>query len=135
VPHNRIQALMVHTSRYAFQGRARLAADVGCSRSTISRLLNGDSDPSFRLVRAVTTALEKHLHRPLDPRELLSPDGTYPTASGCELAGCSGCLPDEAYDRDGTLKPAYRRMRPGEWSLAPQRHPGQEPAKASKEAA
>jgi len=116
--YNRIRTLMIHAPRYSFQGQARLAADAGVSRSTISRLLSGRINPSFRLAQAVTVSLEKHLKRPLDPREVLSPDGTYPTASGCEIAGCGGCMPEEAYDSHGTLKPEYRDLRPGDWSLS-----------------
>ncbi len=116
--YNRIRTLMIHAPRYSFQGQARLAADAGVSRSTISRLLSGRINPSFRLAQAVTVSLEKHLKRPLDPREVLSPDGTYPTASGCEIASCRGCMPEEAYDSHGTLKPEYRDVRPGDWSLS-----------------
>lgn len=115
---NRIRTLMIHAPRYSFQGQARLASDAGVSRSTISRLLNGRINPSFRLAEAITAALEKHLKRPLDPREVLSPDGTYPTQSGCEIAGCRGCMPEEAYDSGGRLRPEYRDLRPGDWSLS-----------------
>lgn len=116
--HNRIRVLMIHAPRYSFQGQARLAADAGVSRSTISRLLSGQINPSFRLAQAVTAALEKHLKRPLDPREILSPDGSYPTPSGCEISGCRGCMPEEAYDKNGCLKPDFCDLRPGDWSLA-----------------
>lgn len=119
---NRVRVLMVHAPRYGFQGQARLAADAGVSRSTISRLISGRINPSFRLAQAVTAALEKHLKtqmkRPLCLREVFSPDGAYPTPSGCALAGCRGCMPEEAYDAEGSLKPAYRDLRPGDWSLA-----------------
>ena len=91
--HNRILALMAHTSRYAFQGETRLAHDAGVSKSAVSRLLRGHSNPSFALVVALTRALEKRVGRPLDPRDLISLDGHYPTATACELAGCKGCLP------------------------------------------
>ena len=128
---NRIRTLMMHAPRYSFQGQARLASDAGVSRSTISRLLGGRINPSFRLAQAVTSALEKSLKRPLDPREILSPDGTYPTPSGCELAGCRGCMPEEAYDKEGRLRPEYRDLRPGDWSLSrpsPQQELQQQPA-------
>ena len=115
---NRVRVLMIHAPRYGFQGQARLAADAGVSRSTISRLISGRLNPSFRLAQAVTAALERRLNRSLDLRDLFSPDGTYPTASGCTLAGCRGCLPEEAYDAEGNLRPEYRDMRPGDWSLA-----------------
>jgi hypothetical protein len=130
--HNRILALMAHTSGYAFKGESRLAKDAGVSKSAVCRLLNGQSSPSFALVSSITRALEPHLQRGLqghrlDPHELISLDGTYPTAS----AGCKGCLPAEAYDEHNRLKPEFRDMRPGEWSLSPAtpsalREPGRE---------
>lgn len=113
---------MIHAPRYSFQGQARLAADAGVSRSTISRLISGRINPSFRLAQAVTVALEKHLgkqrKRPLCLREVFSPNGAYPTRSGCALVGCRGCMPEEAYDAEGNLRPDYWNLRPGEWSLA-----------------
>lgn len=122
--HNRILALMAHTNRYAFKGESRLAMDAGVSKSAVCRLLNGQSSPSFALVSSITKALEPHLGRGLegrrlDPHELISLDGTYPTASACALAGCKGCLPAQAYDEHNRLKPEFRDMKPGEWSLSP----------------
>lgn len=117
--YNRILSLMAHTTRYAFKGETRLAADARVSKSAVSRLLNGKSSPSFALVVAITHALEKHLGRSLDPREVISMDGTYPTASACELAGCKGCLPSEAYDENNLLKEQYQHIRPGHWSVLP----------------
>ena len=116
---NRLGVVLAHTSRYAFEPQARLAKDVGVSRSTISRLMSGQSRPSFELVQRITAALERALKRSLDPRELFSPDGTYPTRSGCALCGCRGCLPEEAYDRWGRLRPAFQNQKPGDWTLAP----------------
>ncbi|MDF2441463.1 MAG: hypothetical protein JWN98_2447 [Abditibacteriota bacterium] len=116
--HNRILALMAHTTRYVFKGETRLAADAGVSKSAVCRLLNGRSSPSYALVLAITRALEKQLQRSLDPRDLISTDGTYPTPSACALAGCNGCLPSEAYDEQDQLKPEYRHLRPGQWSVA-----------------
>lgn len=120
--HNRILALMAHTSRYAFKGESRLAVDAGVSKSAVCRLLNGQSSPSFALVSAITKVLEKHLQgglqgKRLDPHELISFDGTYPTPSACELAGCKGCLPAEAYDEYNNLKPQYRNVKPSQWSV------------------
>lgn len=122
--HNRLLAFMAHTSRYAFDGGSRLAEDAGVSRSSVNRLLNGQCSPSFALVSAVTRALEKHLQgglqgKRLDPHELISLDGNYPTPSACELAGCKGCLPAEAYDEHNKLKPAFKGVKPGQWSVAP----------------
>lgn len=65
--HNRLPAVMVHISRYAFEGQARLAADVGVSRSTISRFLRGHTSPSYSLVEAVTRALSARLGKALGP--------------------------------------------------------------------
>lgn len=115
--HNRILALMAHTKRYAFKGETRLAADAGVSKSAVCRLLNGRSSPSYTLVLAVSGALENHLGHSIDPRDVISVDGRYPTASACELAGCKGCLPAEAYDENDQVKPQYRYLRPGQWTV------------------
>jgi len=116
--YNRLHVLLAHTSRYAFEPQARLAQDVGVSRSTISRLMNGQTRPSYGLVQRVTAVLETALGRPLDPRELFSPDGTYPTPSGCRLCGCAGCMPELAYDRWGQLRTEFKQQQPGDWTLA-----------------
>ena len=116
--HNRILALMAHTTRYAFQGETRLANDAGVSKSAVSRLLTGQSSPSFALVVALTKALEKRLGHPIDPRDLISLDGSYPTASACELAGCKGCLPDKFYDEHNRLKPEYKDVKLGQWAVS-----------------
>ena len=108
---------MEHTSRYAFKGRARLAADVGVSRSTITRLIDGRSAPSFTLVSKIAHALERQLKRHIDPHELFSTDGEYPTPSVCDLCGCPGCMPDAAYDDEDNLKAEFRTIHPGDWSL------------------
>ncbi len=89
--HNRLRLIMAHTTRYAFKGEARLALDAGVSKSAVSRLVNGLSSPSFAVVSAIAHALEKRLGRTLDPRELVSFDGRYPSASACALCGCRGC--------------------------------------------
>jgi len=119
VVHNRVQIVMIHTSRYAFQGQARLAADAGVSRSTISRLLSGKISPTYRLAQAVTAALAQHLKRPLQPGEVFSPTGEYDECSGCALSGCNGCLPEDAYDSRGNLRPAWKNAHPGDWSRTP----------------
>lgn len=116
--HNRVQTVMVHVSRYNFQGRARLAADAGVSRSTISRMINGQTSPSHALVQAVTDALALHLKRPLAPRDLFSHDGRYHERSGCQLSGCTGCLPEAAFDGHGRRRVEWLNARPGDWSLA-----------------
>ena len=115
--HNRLIALMAHTRRYAFKSESRLARDAGVSKSAVCRLINGHSSPSYTLVVALTRALEKQLCRVLDPREVVSTDGRYPTASVCALCGCKGCLPDAAYDEDNRLRPEYRHLQPGRWGV------------------
>lgn len=112
----RIRAIMMHTTRYAFDGVSRLAQDIGVTPSGLYRILNGKRRPSFSLMMALTEALERELGRTLDPRELMTFSGTFPTPEVCTLCGCRGCLPDEAYQADGTLKPAYRHVAPGTWS-------------------
>ncbi len=119
--HNRMHVIMAHTSRYSFEGQARLAKDIGVSRSTISRAVGERSRPSFALVQKVTAALEQALGKRLDAREIFSLDGMYPTASGCKLCGCPGCMPEEAYDARGNLRPAFRNLKPGDWSFSPRR--------------
>ena len=117
IASNRIAAIMTHCNRYSFQGQARLAKDAGISRSAVSRMLAGRSNPSFALVMAVTQALEEQLGRHIDPRELVSLDGSYPTPFVCDLCGCRGCLPAQVYDDCDAVKPEYRHIRPGRWSL------------------
>ena len=117
---HRIGAVMAHVPWYAFKSQARLAADLGFSKSAVSRLLSGECTPSLALACALTQTLEKRLGRKLDMRELFSPDGTYPTASACQLVGCSNCLPPDAYDKDDNLRSEYKNVQAGQWSVAPQ---------------
>ena len=119
---NRLAALMVHTSRYSFEGPARLAADLGVPRSTVSRLLSGRSHPSFGLALATLNRLEEATGHSLDAREVFSLDGSYPTPSVCDLLGCRGCLPDEVYDRDDSVKPEFAQLRSGRWPPVPSFH-------------
>ena len=114
--HNRIAAIMAHTSRYAFQGTSRLAADAGLSKSTISYLVRGQTNPLHSTTRSVVKSLVRALNRSLDYDEVLSPDGSYPTKFVCKMVGCSRCLPDAIYQDDGSRKVAYADIRPGEWT-------------------
>ena len=88
------------------------------ARSTISRLVNGRTVPSPKLAEDVTAALSRRLGRPLDPRDVFSPDGAYPTPSGCSLCSCHGCLPAGRLGRrrrapTRVARPASRRLVPG----------------------
>ncbi len=127
---NRVKVLLVHIPKFSIQGQARLATEVGVSRSTISRLVHGRINPSYRLARGVTDVLERMLDKPLDMREVFSTDGTYLTPSGCALCRCHGCLPDRAWDEDGCLKAGWEDARPGDWSVARASHP--EPARGDE---
>ena len=123
---------MAHVPRYSIRGQARLAGDAGVSRSAVCRFLAGKANPSFSMVMALTRALEEKTGRRIDPRELVSVDGTFPTSSVCELCGCRGCLPPQAYAADDTLRPEYRAARPGEWALElPLPPPGRERPQAA----
>ena len=116
---NRVEVLLVQIPKRSIRGQARLAAEVGVSRSTISRLVNGRINPSYRLARSVTTALERLLGYPLDMRDVFTTDGTYLTPSGCGLCRCGGCLPDEAYDAEGNMGAEWLEQSPGDWSMTP----------------
>ncbi len=94
--HNRLAPVMAHVNWYLFAPRMRLARDAGVSHSALSRVLSGQAAPSYTLACKVAGALEKRLGASLpdghlDPRELFSLDGIYPTASVCELVDCPGC--------------------------------------------
>jgi DNA-binding XRE family transcriptional regulator len=115
--YNRLSAVMAHTTRYAFKGQARLARDIGVSRSTIFRLIAGETRPSLDLALRITDRLEEELGRHIDPRDLLSLTGSYPTPSVCALCGCRGCLPEQAYDNDDRRHPLYQDLQPGQWSF------------------
>src|SRR5690349_10912317 len=84
--HIRLLEVMSHTSRYAFEGKARLARDTGLGRMTIIRLLSGRHEPSYFVVQAVVAALEKALGKHLDIRELITYSGEF-KRSACEVCG------------------------------------------------
>lgn len=113
----RLPAILDHIPYYSFQGQARLAADAGTSRSTIHRLTHNKCVPSFALVFAIQKALEMRLGRRIAIEEWLSLDNSWPTASICELVGLPPCLPDQAYNADGSLKPAFKDIAPGTWTI------------------
>jgi hypothetical protein len=107
---------MDHIGYLSFQGTVRLARESGVSHSVISRMIHGKTSASFPVIVAVTKALEKRLGRHIDPREILSFDGRYPTQNVCTLCGCRGCLPVDYYTADDVLKPEYRGVKSGNWS-------------------
>lgn len=117
--YNRIPAVLAHTTRFAFEPQARLAAAVGVSKSTISRTLAGRSRPSLPLAQRIAAVLSDDLGVCVGVGDLFSPDGTYPTRSACRLCGCDGCFPPWAHDARGRLRPEFRGQKPGDWTLAP----------------
>lgn len=114
--HNRIFAVMMHTRGYAFRGTSRLARDAGVAKSTVSNLLRGKTKPLYITISRLVKCLESQLGLPLDPKELLSETGQYPTPFICYLVGCPGCLPDSVYDQDGVRKRKYGAVRSGQWT-------------------
>lgn len=115
---NRVGVVAAHIPRYMVRGQARLATDAGVARSTISRMVRGLSSPTARVAHAVQRALEQHHGFALPFEEIFSLTGSYPTAWGCQLCQCRGCLPQAAYGPDDRLLPEYEGQKPGEWSLA-----------------
>ena len=116
----RIPELLSHTTRYAFEGGARLAADIGCTRSAVNRLIAGREAPTYNLVCAVTRELERELGRRIDPRDVVMDEfDRWITPNVCTVAGCEGCFPDHAYDEDDNLRPEFENVRPGHWSVDP----------------
>lgn len=114
--HNRISAIMAHITRYSFRGTSRLAADAGVSKSTISHLVRGLNNPLYITARRIVKCLEFQLGRSLHPDEVFSLDGSYPTASVCQLCGCKACLPDSIYENDGSRKKGFEDVVPGLWT-------------------
>ena len=112
---NRVSDLMIHTNRYAFHGVTRLAVDAKVSPSSVSRLINGKMNPSFALVARITNALEQTLGYRIDPRDLVAELGKFLTPHTCELASCQGCLPENATDEFGDIKPTFAGIKPGKW--------------------
>lgn len=114
--HNRIAALMAHTSRYAFRGTSRLAKDSNVAKSTICHIIHGRTNPLYKTVAPIIRNLEYQLARKLNVRDVFSEDGTYVTKHVCRIAGCRGCLPDLLHDADGSIKPQWGHIKPGKWT-------------------
>lgn len=115
--YNRILAVLLHLNRYGCRTQVRLAEDAGASEAAISRLLSGQSNPSYCLAVSVLEALERHLGKRIDPREILSLDGKYAT-NVCTLCGCPGCLPPQVYEADEIhVRPEYAPIQKGKWAF------------------
>jgi transcriptional regulator with XRE-family HTH domain len=114
--HNRVAAIMLHTSRYSCYPTSRLAADSGVAKSTISKLLHGRTNPLYSTAARVVKCLEAVTGLRLDFREVFAEAGLYPTPYVCGLVGCPGCTPEIVYDRQNDRRPAFDLVRPGQWS-------------------
>jgi transcriptional regulator with XRE-family HTH domain len=95
--HNRLDAILGHMPDYWFNPTRRLAQEAGVSMTAIQRLIAGKSSPSYSLVWSIAKVLEKHLGKPINPMEIVSIDGAYPTPSVHDLCGCKGCTPPRVY--------------------------------------
>jgi DNA-binding phage protein len=114
--HNRVFALMLHTSRYSERGAARLARDAGIGRTTLWRMVHGLEGPYVATALKVLQCLEYNLGRKLHFKEVFSADGKYPTKHICRLAGCRGCLPSQAFANDGSRVDSWKDVKPGRWT-------------------
>ncbi len=111
----RLGDVMMHITRYSFDGSARLAEDAQVTRSSISRILSGKMNPSFVMVARITGAIEEQLGFQIDPRDLISEAGAFRTPYVCEALHCGNCLPDIAHDDSDRLSPQYKAILPGKW--------------------
>lgn len=118
---NRFADVMAHHDRFAFKGVSRLAREAGVSPSSVSRLINGKMNPSFLMVARLTEALEKQIGYRIDPRDLVAENGRFISRFVCDLVQCEGCLPENARDEFGSVKPAFDKVEPGKWVTS--RHP------------
>lgn len=114
--HNRIGAIMLHTVRYSCFPTSRLAADSGLAKSTISHLIHGRVHPLYNTVVAVVNCLERETGRHLETMEVFSKDGCYPTASVCQLLGCSPCKPPIVYGAGTDKRAALAFVVAGQWT-------------------
>lgn len=114
---NRLRAVLLHVPFYSIEPVARLALDTGVSKAAISRTIRGKCSPSYLITERIARAVSRRSGKVINAHEIFSTDGAYPTPSTCQLLGCGGCLPPEAWDeRSDKLRPAWRHTKPGGWS-------------------
>ena len=114
---NRVAGVLQHIPAYYFSPQKGLAKDTGLSRSAVSRILNGETCPLGNAMLSISAALGRRLGKHIDPSELFSLDGTYPTPYICSLVGCPGCLPEGICDPECRVQTEYAHIEPGKWSL------------------
>lgn len=78
--YNRIQEILALLHETNLLTERKLARDCGVSVSQLNRVRRGECVPSFFFMWALARSLERHVGRPIDPRDLLNFDGTYPTS-------------------------------------------------------
>lgn len=116
VVRTRLASVLIHVSRYQRSGVSRLAQDAGLSKWAVWRLMRGAGHHDYAVLLRVADAIGREIGRPLDLREIAVEVGSdYPTSYVCQIFGCR-CLPPWAYGADGDLLPAFKGVKPGEWT-------------------
>lgn len=119
---SRLADAMIHVPIYACNGSPRLAKEAGVDRSTVTRLLRSELNPSFAMVARLTEAIENKIGQRIDPRDLFAESGRFLTPHICDLfPSCNGCLPDVALNEFGELHPSFVGISKGEWVTS--KHP------------
>jgi transcriptional regulator with XRE-family HTH domain len=115
---NRLRSILYHIPWYSIEGIVRLAKDTGLSTSTISRLVGQKNSPSYRVAETIASVISQKTGIPIETNEIFSPTGNFPTPSVCNLMGCKGCLPPEAWNEaTDSLKENWRHAKPREWAI------------------
>ena len=106
---------MLHIPWYSIQGKARLAEDTLLSAMTTTRAIAGDRVQT-ETMQVITEAIADRFGQTIALEEIFSTDSTYPTECVCELMGCPGCLPPEAWDNErDELRDTWRDTKPSQW--------------------
>lgn len=79
--YNRIREILVYLNGTPVSSERGLACAIGVSPSALNRIIQGKCIPSFQTMAALSWVVEKHLGHRIDPRDILSFDGSYPTAT------------------------------------------------------
>lgn len=115
--YNRLRAVLLHVPFYTSDTLARLANDTGLSKPTIWRYANLKKNPPPTVAGIIARAISRRSQIDVRPRDIFSRTGHYQIASACQLMGCKGCLPPQAWDgATDTFKPEWQHRRPGGWS-------------------
>ncbi len=113
----RLRAILLHIPYFSIEGTVRLAVACRVAPSTISRVLRGRVRPDIALRKAIARAISYRNREAIPVREIFPQVGDSLTLSVCELMGCRGCLPPEAWDEErDILRDTWRGAKPGLWS-------------------